>query len=826
MNIPDAISAIRNATGWSQETLGRKLRVSFTTIYRWQTGKALPTPQAQRRIYDLAARVSPSSASNEKSLSNRRRLPCYSLFSGGGGLDIGLESAGFRVMVATDIIKEAEQTHKTNWPTVPFLLEDIRKVRGSDLLSLAGGVKPVLLHGGPPCQGFSHLGTRHSSDPRNRLFEEFARIADELQPECILMENVRSLVSLYGGRFADHVVELFSRIGYTMYQKVVDAADYGIPQHRLRVIFFGTRKEKPFAFPQPTHGAELIPFVTTGDAILDLIGKENEVDNHQPLRHTATVVARYTHVPEGGMLPPKHQLPAEIRRENFGNTYKRLHRERPSLTMVPGNNAFPIHPVLDRSLTPREAARLQTFPDNHVFVGDRRMQCKLVGNAVPPLLARVLGESILRHIRAEVSQSEADFAVSVGHVIASTENNSFNKSSDNCLISKRLFDLPTKIGFIDLFSGAGGFTLGLSQAGWRPLLCVDNWEKAAKTHVHNMPGAPFLLGDLSREDVHEKIKKEFEGNEVGIVAGGPPCQGFSIFGQRRFKNTTWYDPHVDPRNKLVYAFLDVVKELQPRWFIMENVPGLASLDEGRFLEELLSEFRGMGYTNSEARVLNAADYGVPQLRKRLLVIGNKTGHIIPWPKKKFFALPEQWQEPHRSVGQVITDLSDPNSYAKYSCHVPMMHRENQVERFKYIPEGGSLNVTELPDHLKKGYRTKEVKNYSHVFKRLHRDKPSPTMVPGHNAFPLHPWLNRALTVREAARIQTFSDDMQFLGARECQCIQVGNAFPPMVAELIGNNILKAEENNWKPGNIPASAYYSFLEEPQPTQLGLLVSKAA
>jgi DNA (cytosine-5)-methyltransferase 1 len=135
-----------------------------------------------------------------------------------------------------------------------------------------------------------------------------------------------------------------------------------------------------------------------------------------------------------------------------------------------------------------------------------------------------------------------------------------------------------------------------------------------------------------------------------------------------------------------------------------------------------------------------------------------------------------------------------------------------VERYKYIPEGGRLDVSALPAHLKVGYRTAEVKNYSHVFKRLHREKPSITMVPGHNAFPIHPWLNRALTVREAARIQTFPDSVQFLGSRQEQCIQVGNAFPPLLAEVIGNNIRKAEKNDWYPGRVPRSAYYALVEQ--------------
>jgi DNA (cytosine-5)-methyltransferase 1 len=244
---------------------------------------------------------------------------------------------------------------------------------------------------------------------------------------------------------------------------------------------------------------------------------------------------------------------------------------------------------------------------------------------------------------------------------------------------------------------------------------------------------------------------------------------------------------------------------------MENVPGVVSLDDGWFLQSLVEELRGCGFDQLEWRILNAANYGVPQLRKRLVIIGNRTGHIIPWPKKKFFESPADWQKPYRTVGEAISDLATEWSYSHYTCHVPMRHKPLLVERYKHIPEGGRLNVEKLPDHLRSGYRTDKVRNYSHIFRRLHRDEPSITMVPGHNAFPIHPWLDRALTVREAARIQTFPDEVEFKGSRQEQCIQVGNAFPPLLAELIANNIWKAECNNWYPGCVPASAYYALVE---------------
>ena len=342
-------------------------------------------------------------------------------------------------------------------------------------------------------------------------------------------------------------------------------------------------------------------------------------------------------------------------------------------------------------------------------------------------------------------------------------------------------------------------------------MSVDFNRWVAETHRMNYPELPFMEASLSDKHTRDKLILHLEGEDVGVVVGGPPCQGFSIFGKRRFANTRCYDPKSDPRNALVYAFLDVVRRVKPRWFVMENVPGLANLDGGAFLDALLVAFTRIGYGTVEHQVLNTADYGVPQTRKRLLIVGNRTGHIIPWPKRKFFADPEEWQDPYRTVGEAISDLATTESLDRHTCHVPMNHKPLLVERYKHIPEGGKLDPSSLPARLRVGYRTSSVKNYSHVFKRLHRAQPSGTIVPGHNALPLHPWLDRALTVREAARLQTFPDELVFCGPRQEQCIQVGNAFPPLVAELIANNIWKAEQNSWLPGKVTRSAYYALVE---------------
>lgn len=803
------LKAIRKAGSISQEELGRRLGVSYTTVNRWESGRSRPHPANIQRIEELAQLygVWDEPKRSASCYPSQPRLTAFSLFSGGGGFDLGMEGL-FQVAVSTDFESACRDTHKANWPDRPFICKDIRRVAADELVEAAGGIKPDLVFGGPPCQGFSTLGDKFSADPRNHLFEHFARLVQDLQPRLVLLENVASLTTMYQGQYAGYIAQIFSDMGYRVFVTVLDAAEYGVPQHRRRVFFACSKLKGPFAWPSPTHGHETgkVPFVTVGDALAGLPEYDDGIPNHIVLHHSDVVIERYRLIPEGGRLPPPEQLPERIRRGNFGNTYKRLDRQRPSLTLVPGNNALPVHPVFDRSLTPREGARIQTFPDSFVFRGDRRSQCKLVGNAVPPRLAKHLAEAALRHFMGEIAEPAAK-------AFEPERNGHLFRPVPSRGVGSPLRGQPVDYHgtFVDLFAGAGGFTLGFARAGWKPVACVDHDENVRKTHELNHPELPFACTDLSDPRETDLLLSRLADQSVDLVVGGPPCQGFSIFGKRRFVYTGEHDPRKDPRNHLIHRFVHVLRAVQPRWFVMENVVGLTNLERGKALRRLMRDFAKAGFGRVEARVLNAADYGVPQLRRRLLIIGNRTGHVIPWPKPKFFESPRDWQEPYRTVGEAIYDLSTDASLHRYTCHVPMEHKPMVVERFKFIPEGGKLDLESLPPRLRTGYRTDCVKNYSHIFRRLDRDAPSITLVPGHNAFPIHPWLHRALTVREAARLQTFPDWFEFCGSRQNQCIQVGNAFPPLLAELIGSCIRKAEVNGWLEGSVPASALNQTIE---------------
>lgn len=323
------------------------------------------------------------------------------LFSGAGGFLLGFEKEGFDIVLSTDFDEDCEEVHRRNRPEIPFVRADIRTLTNQQLDNILKNQTIDVLIGGPPCQGFSTIGNRVSSDPerrtkydpRNDLFKEYIRILNHLQPKVFVMENVKGIKTRDGGKIFEEIQRKFCKTGYKFNCITLNAADYGVPQFRERVFFYGTKLDVDLEAPVPTHGEGRLPYNIVLDAIGDLADKGEEVLNHVPLKHGAINIRRYQLIPEGGRLP-EEDLPPELYRKNFGNTFKRLDRNKPSLTMVPGHNAFPIHPWLNRSLTVREAARIQTFPDDYIFCGRRDKQCMQVGNAVPVELANAWAKQV------------------------------------------------------------------------------------------------------------------------------------------------------------------------------------------------------------------------------------------------------------------------------------------------------------------------------------------------------------------------------------------------------------------------------------------------
>lgn len=733
----------------------------------------------------------------------KNKINFISLFTGAGGLDIGFKEAGYECIFASDIMPEAAATYKANFPKVKFIQKDIRLISIDEINKVIKGEPIDVIVGGPPCQGFSNMGNKNSSDPRNYLFESYVNIVDALKPKCFLFENVKGLFTMFEGRFFENIINSFLKIGYDISYSIIDSSDYGVPQKRERVFIFGTKLDKEFKFPSKSSSGfgKIRSFKNVGQAINDLIGRENISPNHVPLNHSEIVLKRYALIKEGGKLPKPEFLPQEIRRKNFGNTYTRLHREYVASTIVPGNNALPVHPILNRSLTPREAARIQTFPDNFIFSGDRRSQCILVGNAVPPLLSAKIADSVNKHINGiSFSGISPDETIKSGTEFR--KNNTGNNKSGN----------RANFKFADLFCGVGGFTQGLKSAGLECVLSADIDKYAVEAYKINHKEHDCLQIDLANLGNQKIISQRLKDEGVELIVGGPPCQGFSIFGNRRFINTKNHDLKSDKRNDLLFAFANIVVDSGAKWFVMENVPGILSAHNGAYVNEIREFFKEKKF-RTEYKLINSADYGVPQIRRRFILIGTNTGMIIPFPKAKYFENPTDWQKPFRTVGEVLTDLFSENSLGRFKNHIAPNHSPIIKERYSYIEEGKKLDISSLPPKLKIGTKTgTPISNFSNVYKRLDRNKPSGTIIPGHNALPVHPILNRTLTIREAARIQTFPDNYEFVGPIINQCLQVGNAFPCLVAQIIGERLRTVINNNWSENNATHLANYSMLEK--------------
>lgn len=360
---------------------------------------------------------------------------------------------------------------------------------------------------------------------------------------------------------------------------------------------------------------------------------------------------------------------------------------------------------------------------------------------------------------------------------------------------------------IELFAGAGGLLLGLEMAGFRTIVANEIHAHPCLTLSHNFPSIPVLnasLRDLSGRELiaHANTTGPIE---VDLIAGGPPCQGFSTAGLKEV---------ADPRNTLIGDFIRIVREVRPRFFLLENVTGLQTLHEGKLFANVLHELSLLGYSFHH-RILMAAHYGVPQMRKRLIVIGSREGKLPehPEPTHRDPATSSLFERslptyttcqdalgdlPLIMPGEIATEYTMPPTTAfqkrmregskKLHNHQASNHRQKIMDYYALVPPGGT--ALDIPI---------DVRNGKQGVQRWPVDGLSRTITTEPTDF-LHPTLNRIPTVRELARIQTFPDRYKFLGQRTTgnkmrrlgycsQTQQVGNAVPPLLAEAIGRSIL-------------------------------------
>ncbi len=344
------------------------------------------------------------------------------------------------------------------------------------------------------------------------------------------------------------------------------------------------------------------------------------------------------------------------------------------------------------------------------------------------------------------------------------------------------------INVLDLFCGAGGLSYGFESVGYDILLGIDNDSKALETFELNHNGAKSICGDITQITYENDIKPLLNGKMIDVIIGGPPCQGMSLSGPRKFD---------DPRNKLYLSYIRLVQEIQPKAFVIENVPGLVSLFNGQIKDSIIEKFTKMGYT-VEYKIMCSSDYGVPQSRKRVVFVGRKKG-VFNYPpinenvitcSMALSDLPPLVDELGTEVSKYETEPQ--NEYqqlmrkrsSQLLNHVAANHSDKVKSIIALVPDGG--NYKNLPEEFR------STRNFHVAWTRFASNKPAPTIDTGHRHH-FHYKYDRVPTVRECARLQSFPDDFKFLGNKTQQFRQVGNAVPPLMAQAIAEQVKKMLE---------------------------------
>ena len=561
------------------------------------------------------------------------------LFCGIGGFSYGFEMTNkFEVVAAADIWDVAINTFKRNHKNkkIDVLLQDLTTLPSEYWDKYKDKVDVIIA--GPPCQGFSMSGKRDVNDKRNSLFEEVIRISEIVNPSYVIVENVVGLLSMTtpdGIDVKELIVREFERIGYLCKFKILNAADFGVPQARKRVVFVAS-KNLPLEFPEIKYSST--NYITVGNALGNvdpdgdmytepktefqrLMAGRSDIQNHIRRKSNKIVTKRMSFIPEGGNWK---DIPEELGTGGgvHSNAYKRLDSKKPSVTIKHAAKAMIIHPYRDRILTVREVARLQSFNDDFVIEGSTSDQHQQLANAVPPLLGKAIADTLIKNL-------------------AIRENSKFK--------------------FIDLFAGMGGFRLAFESHGCTCVFSSEIDKFARETYYNNFGEYPN--GDITR--IESKDIPDFD-----ILCAGFPCQPFSIAGKRLgFEDT---------RGTLFFEVARIIKDKKPSAFLLENVKGIVSHDKGNTIQVIENTLKQLGY-KIKWKVLNALKYGVPQNRERWYCIGIRENLI----NSEEIAFPDECKLKY-DLTDIIQDVVDESYKISERC----------VENIKYHVDLNNVDVNE------------------------------------------------------------------------------------------------------------------------------------
>ena len=357
-----------------------------------------------------------------------KELNFIDLFSGAGGLSNGMEKAGWNCLLGLDMNKYALETFKANHNNAEIFHGNIKDLDTKTLKKLTKNKTIHAVVGGPPCQGFSTVGPGDPKDKRNHLFKEFVRIVKATNPEFIVVENVTGLLAKKNENTLKAIFLEFNKLGYFLDVQVMSADKYGVPEARRRTIILGSRLTNKIQFPSPTHNISLegksIKPVTVGDVFKNLKAPDGKIYNHDLIGaqiKNKIDKERLALIPEGRgiryekdekeFLPKKLRLGVDweqLRENRFRQTkYQRLHRKKTSPTIMTHRHNY-YHPTENRYLTQREAAAIQSFPNDFIFHGPLSEQWRQIGNAVPPLLGFHIGHALKKMRKQKIIKKTMD----------------------------------------------------------------------------------------------------------------------------------------------------------------------------------------------------------------------------------------------------------------------------------------------------------------------------------------------------------------------------------------------------------------------------------
>lgn len=715
-----------------------------------------------------------------KNLPAPKKIPVLDFFCGCGGMSYGFKNTrqshiAFDVLAGFDIDKHALQTYEANIKSPGYCVDISELSKEPENLSnyvqqLNDGIeRPFVFIGCAPCQGFSaHRKKDDRDDPRNNLMFAFAKICQHYLPDFVVMENVPEIVKGRFSNYFDKAREVLESSGYSLSVDVLDLSQYGVPQRRRRAIVIASRSGF-IKLPDPVLAFD--EAVTVREAISHLRaipsgGCDPYDEAHRAPSHIQRILDKIRLIPQDGgdrrSLPDEEQLDCHSnidisKSPGFTDVYGRLRWDTPSVTITaksstPSCGRF-LHPDQNRNISVREAAILQGFPQTYKFEGPFVNQYRQIGEAVPPLFARFVARSILENISPP--------SIPVHLQTEKTALRELNEDSGDLLT-------------IDAFCGAGGLTLGFEWAGFNPAFAFDVDEAAIRTFNNNISPVGSVE-DVRSTDVRKKIDARVK-NKNFVLTGGPPCQGFSQ--QRRGE-------HDDLRNNLVLAYIELVEKIKrkPVAIVLENVTYLDSPRGRKILEEYIERCNQLGYEVFR-HDLNSAEFGVPQLRNRIIVVSiNKTfSEYYMGPEK---SSRENWS----TVGDVLKGLPKIGTLLNHQISA---EGDLNRRRIAYVDMGGGRLA--IPPDLQLNCHAK-YGGHLDVYGRLDWFGYARTITGGFDSFTrgefAHPFYHRSITHREAARIQGFPDTFEFYGTRAETRRQIGNAVPPPLGYAIAMAIKKA-----------------------------------